>query len=289
MLRDQRVEHQPRDGMHQHGLAEGRTAARPPLEVDRRLHVDEGQRDELGEAAGLGLEVAECEEMARPGQRGLDMAEHDRRGRAETDLVRGAHHLEPRRGTDLVRADDGADLVVEDLGRGAGQRAEPRLLQHEEEIPEVDAERRRALRHLERREGVDMDAGRRPLHRAADVEIGRAGVVRVDAALHADFGGAARPRLGGAALDLVEREVIGRAAEVLAELALGEGAELAAIGADIGVVDVAGDDVADRVAVDRAAQRVGGVAHRGEIAVAGGEERDDLRLAQALARRRRGR
>ncbi len=93
------------------------------------------------------------------------------------------HHLQPFRHADLVWADDVADLIVEDLCRCAGQRAEPRLLQHEQEIPEVEAKRRSALRHLERREGMDVDAGHRPLHRAADVNVGGAGVVRVDAPL----------------------------------------------------------------------------------------------------------
>ena len=48
--------------------------------------------------------------------------------------------------------------------------------------------------------------------------------------------------------DLVEVEVVGLAAQVLAQLALGEGAELAAEVADVGVVDVAVDDVGDRIA-----------------------------------------
>ena len=49
-------------------------------------------------------------------------------------------------------------------------------------------------------------------------------------------------------------EIVGRAAQLLAELALGEGAEPAAVGADVGVVDVAVDDVADGVAADALAQ-----------------------------------
>jgi hypothetical protein len=39
--------------------------------------------------------------------------------------------LEPLLGVDLVGADDGADLVVEDLGRGARQRLEPGLLEQD--------------------------------------------------------------------------------------------------------------------------------------------------------------
>ena len=103
----------------------------------------------------------------------------------------GPHHRQPLGRTDLVRTDHGADLIIENLGCGARKRSESRLLEHEQEIPEVDAERRRPLRDFERREGVDVDARRRPLHRAADVEIGGTGVIGVDAPLHADFGGAA--------------------------------------------------------------------------------------------------
>ena len=77
-------------------------------------------------------------------------------------------------------------------------------------------------------------------------EICLAGIVRMDAALHADFGRAALPRLLRAARDLVEREIVGPAAQILAELALREGAELAAEVADVGVVDVAVDDIASR-------------------------------------------
>src|SRR6202040_2838262 len=103
---------------------------------------------------------------------------------------------------------------------------------------------------------------------AADVEVGGAGVFRVDAALQADFGGAALPGLLAAPDDLVHVEIVGPAAQILAELALREGAELAAEIADVGVVDVAGDDIGDRVAIDRAAQPVGGLAHRGKLVAA---------------------
>ena len=61
-----------------------------------------------------------------------------------------------------------------------------------------------------------------------------------------------------AAHDFVECEVVRRAAQRLVRLALGEGAELAAIVADVGVVDVAVDDVTNHVAADRLAQFVGG-------------------------------
>ena len=81
-------------------------------------------------------------------------------------------------------------------------------------------------------------------------EISLAAVIRMDAALEADLGRASLPGLGRAAHDFVEREVVRRAPQRLMRLALGEGAERAAVGADVGVVDVAVDDVADDVAAD---------------------------------------
>ena len=40
-----------------------------PRTVHRRFHVDEGQRHELGEAAGFRLQVAQRQQMARPVKR----------------------------------------------------------------------------------------------------------------------------------------------------------------------------------------------------------------------------
>ena len=114
-------------------------------------------------------------------------------------------------------------------------------------------------------------------------EIGLAGVVRMDAALKAHLGRASLPRLGRAAHDFLERKVIGRAAQRLMRLALGEGAERAAIGADVGVVDVAVDDVADDVAARRPAKLIGCGDNAAVIGVARREQPHDLRLIQAGA------
>src|SRR6185369_13141546 len=108
-----------------------------------------------------------------------------------------------------------------------------------EEILDADPESLRTLPDFERGEGVDVDTRGCRLHGAADIEIGGAGIFGMDAALHADFAGAAGPGLAGAAGDLLEVERVGAAAQILAQLALREGAELAAEIADIGVVDVA--------------------------------------------------
>ena len=91
----------------------------------------------------------------------------------------------------------------------------------------------------------------------------------MDATLQAHFGGAALPGLLDPADDLVHVEVVGPAAQILAELALGEGAELTAEIADVGVVDVAGHDVADHAAIDPLPELIGRSAHRIEGRAAG--------------------
>ncbi len=88
-----------------------------------------------------------------------------------------------------------------------------------------------------------MHVRHRALHRAAQLDIGLAGIVGMDAALHADFGGAALPGLARTPRHFLQRQVVGLAAQLLADLALGKRAETAFIAADIGVVDITVDDV----------------------------------------------
>ena len=91
------------------------------------------------------------------------------------------------------------------------------------------------------------------------------------------------PRFADAPLDLAERQIVGLAAEVLAELALGERAKPAAEVTHIGVVDVAIDDVAHPLAVDRRPEFVGGGAHRREFRAARAKQSRHLGLRQGFA------
>ena len=54
------MEREAADRVHEDRLAEGRPGRARPLQVDRRLHVDEGQRHELGEPARRALLIAEA-------------------------------------------------------------------------------------------------------------------------------------------------------------------------------------------------------------------------------------
>src|SRR5262245_39297182 len=101
----------------------------------------------------------------------------------------------------------------------------------------------------------------------------------MDAALQADLGGAARPRLFHAPGDLLVRDEIGGAAQVFGQLALREGAEPAPEVANVRVLDVPGDDVGDLVAVDLAPQAVGSGEDALPLLAAGTEEPHDLVLA----------
>jgi hypothetical protein len=104
---------------------------------------------------------------------------------------------------------------------------------------------------------VNVDFGADLFDRATDREVGRSRIGRMNAALQADFACTAIPRFDDTPLNFFEVENIGPTTQIFADLALRKGAKFAAEIADIGVVDVAGDDVADIVAVLRRAQRVG--------------------------------
>src|SRR5918998_2824428 len=110
--------------------------------------VDERQRDELGEAASLGLYIAQDEEVSGPVYRAFHVPEHDRRRGAQAQRVRYAHDLRPLGGVHLVGADDLAYLVLEDLRRRPRQRPQPRLLEQPEELFDGYAKRPGSLRDL---------------------------------------------------------------------------------------------------------------------------------------------
>src|SRR6516164_7343996 len=211
------------------------------------------------------------------------MSVHDRDGAAEPRPVCGFHDFEPLSRFDLVGADHGADLVVEDLRRGPGQGAEPGRFQLAQEIGNAAAKGLGALPDLEWREGVNVDIGHRFLDRPADREICRPGVFRMDPALHAHLCRAALPGFLDPPLDLGEVEVIGPSAQIFAELTFRKGAELTAEIADVRVVDVAGYDVADDVTVDVLAQLIGCATHRIEIRAARPKQLYDVGHAERIS------
>ena len=65
-IRNQRMQDQPRDGMHEQGFAVGRPEAGASAVKKRGFHVHERQRNEFGDAAGFFLESSQCEKMTGP-------------------------------------------------------------------------------------------------------------------------------------------------------------------------------------------------------------------------------
>ena len=145
------------------------------------------------------------------------------------------------------------------------------------------AERRRSLPHLERRERVHVDPGNGVADGADDARVVVAGESRMDPSLEADLGGAALPRLLGTPDDLVQRDEVRRAAQIRRELPFRERAEAAAEVADVRVLDVPRDDVGHLVAAHLAPQRVGRGADACRLVPARLQQARDLVLAELCA------
>ena len=195
----------------------------------------------------------------------------------------GAVRLEPLLGVDLVGADDGAHLVVEDLRRRARERLQSGLAQPGQVVGQGHARAPGSLGHLQCGEAVDVDVRRPGAHGVEHVEVVVAVEVGVDAALQAHLGRTLGLGLGDAPRDLVELQQVGGAPQVERQRALGERAEAALERAHVRVVDVAVAHERHRVAHRPAPQVVGDLGHQAYLGSPGGEQVDDLRRAHLLA------
>ena len=123
---------------------------------------------------------------------------------------------------------------------------------------------------------MDVKFWATPLDFGSDFEICRSWQIGMNPSLHAHLGRAGVPRLGGPVADLPQREGV----RVGVGAALRERAEPAAGVADVGEVDVAGDDVGDVVTDDLAAQRVGDPGQRLQVGAVRTEQGDGLGVGE---------
>ena len=205
--------------------------------------------------------------------------------------MRGGHDLDPHRRRQLALGQHPAHLVVQDLGGGTGDRAQPRLAQavsHSRMLiatfghPVGDLHRGKRVHVHRRHPGLD---GAHQIGVAGDRQLG------VDTALHAHFGRTRDVRLPRPFGHLVG----GQRIRVGVALALGERAEPAAGVADVGEIDVAVDDERHFVAHHVAAQRIRKRGNRFHLGAVGGGQRQILvvgaaggiALGRAQARRAR--
>ena len=199
-----------RHGVHQHGLAEGRSPPRLLLEVDRGGHVHEGERHELGEAPGLALEIPGAHNVTGPAT-GCS---------TEPNMM---VMLERRPTPCAVRCASNHSSVLILSGQMSartsssrisaavpGSVLRPGLLQAGQVLGQRDLGPARALGHLQGREAVDVDVGRTGPHRLEHVQVVVPVEVGVDAALQADLGRTLVDRLHHPPRDLVELQQVRR-------------------------------------------------------------------------------
>ena len=227
---------------------------------------------------GLVLQLADAPHVLDALLERLDVAVHHRRRRRHAEPVRVAHHVEPLVRVRLLRRDDVADAVDEDLAAAAGERVEPGVAQPRERLPDGQLRAPRDVLDLGRREAVEVDRVA-ALDRAEEILVEVDPEVRVVAALHEDAGAADRERL----LDLLEDDRL-RQQVALARVAGAavEGAEVAVGDADVRVVDVPVDDERDAAGIGLpVAELVRDAADGDEVARA--EQRDGVLVGDALA------
>ena len=208
----------------------------------------------------------------------LDVAVHHRRGRRHPQAMRVPHHAEPVRGLRLLRRDDVADTVDEDLGASARNRVEARVAQARQRGRDGQLRAPRDVLDLRRRQRVQVDRVAL-LERAKEILVVVDPEIRVMPALHEHAGAADRKRLLDLLVDDGLREqvplgAVARPAVERAEVAVGD--------ADVRVVDVAVDDERDPPRVGAArTELVRGLADRDEVLRL--EERERFFVGDALA------
>jgi hypothetical protein len=116
----------------------------------RCLLVNKRQWDKLGKATGYGLQIPDSEQMPRPVAGVFDVTEHNGCSGRQAQGMRGFDHLEPLGRVDFVRADDLANLVVQDLSRRTGKSRQASLFERLKKFSYPDAKGFGSLLYLER-------------------------------------------------------------------------------------------------------------------------------------------
>ena len=156
-------------------------------------------------------------------------------------LMRDLHDLEPAVGAGLLRRDDVAHALHEDLAAAAGDRVESRLPQLADDVSTASMRNSFAKKSTSLGLNPWMWIGWLRLDVAQQVEVPLERDVRVVPALDEDLDAAQRLRLVDLRADLLERQRVALA--VLRPPV--ERAEAAVGDADVRVVDVPVDDVRD--------------------------------------------
>ena len=155
--------------------------------------------------------------------------------------MRHLHHLEPLVALAFERRDSLPDGIDQNLAAAAGNRTEPRFLKTRDHFVQRHLERLGKMLELRRAEAVDVDMGIFFPDVMEQIEIPIEAELRMMAALHQDLHAARCGQLIQLLVELFARE------HVMIVVLFGaiKRAELAVNVADVGVIDVAIDDVSD--------------------------------------------
>ena len=226
----------------------------------------------------LVLELADPPHVLDPLLESLDVAVHHRRGRRHAEPVCLAHHLEPLVGRRLLRRDDRAHAIDEDLRTTARERVQAGIAQPCERLRDGELRPPGDVLHLRRRQRVEMDLVAR-LDRPEEILVVVDPEVRMVPSLHEDARAADRKRLLDLLVDDRLREEVGLALVARPPV---EGAEVAVRDTDVRVVQVPVDDERDPVRVREAvADLVRDPADGDEVA--GAQQRDCVLVRKPLS------
>ncbi len=169
-------------------------------------------------------------------------------------MVGGADYFLPLRRRELVARENLAHFVIQNFGCGARQRVQPVIAKHQKIVAQRHAGQFDAVDDFHRRERVNVHLRHRAFYGAQNVAIIiRRQTVR-QAALDANLGRAQVRRFFGFARHVFERMKI----RIGFARTAAEGTEFASDETHVREIDIAIHDVADDVADQVAAERIGG-------------------------------
>ncbi len=258
---DPSSQHQAGESVHAEVHRSGRGRLGHSVLVQLGERMDKTQGDELREAAGPFLNVAQQHNVVGDVLGRLDVPVHNSRAAAQAELVCGRDDLHPSGYVHFLVAQDFAYLVVEDLGGGAGDRSESGISEDCEKLTIRHIGASRSVHDFHRRKRMDVQFWISLFDRYEKVAVEEAFGLRVDAPLHAHFAGAAIDRVLDFDEDVLDRMIVsGRIFAVHRERT-----ELAADKADIGPINVAIDDVGNLVTDIFGSHQIGGADKRFEV------------------------
>src|SRR5208282_1770355 len=252
--------------------------------LELRVFGLERPADERGESLRLILLHAQPFQVFDAVFNRLDMTEHHRRAGIQSQPVRHIHDFKPVIAHGLERRDFFADTVHQNFAAAAGNRAEAGGLEIADYFLQRLVEYLAEVDELAGTETVDVDLGKLAFDVREQIQIPLLRQLWMMPALHQNLRAAQRDRLLDFFVHLLESDDI----SIVVLFHTVERAELAIDIADVGVIDVAVNDVGDdfvaaTVEIIRLGQLTAAVGQRAEFLERQMIKPQRFALADALA------